>query len=43
MESQSVVNLFLPVHKRCAWPVGNHVDERVIPGRTTAPRSLPNQ
>jgi hypothetical protein len=30
MEGQDNTILILPVPKRCAWPVGNHVDERPI-------------
>jgi hypothetical protein len=33
--------LTLCVHKRCVWHVDNHVDERPIPRRTTAPYTLP--
>ncbi len=43
MESQDSTILAIPVHKRCAWPVGNHVDERPILWHTTAPHTLPNR
>ena len=31
------------VHKRCAWRVDNHVDERPIARRIAAPHTLPNR
>lgn len=31
------------VHKRCAWRVDNHVDERTIARRIAAPHTLPNR
>ena len=39
---QDIGSSTLPVHKRCAWHVDNHVDERPIPCRTTTPHTLPN-